>query len=94
MCLQVVSELSASYASLVDVIGMSANVTFNNGEAERVHALSKQWAESMTHVFERHRYKNKPKKNNKKNFGLVQCLCTCVMVLCVFQLLCHVGVNT
>lgn len=62
VCLQVVSELSASYASLVDVIGMSANVTYNNGGAERVHALSKQWAESMTHVFERNRYK----KNNKK----------------------------
>lgn len=59
MCLQVVSELSASYASLVDVIGMSANVTYNDGEAERVHALSKHWAESMTHVLERNRYKNK-----------------------------------
>lgn len=57
MCFQVVSELSASSASLVDVIGLSANVTDNNGEAERVHALSKQWAASMTHVFERNRYK-------------------------------------
>lgn len=63
------SELSASYASLVDVIGLSANVTFNNGEAERVHALSKQWAESMTHVFERNRYKKTNKKQNTKKLS-------------------------
>lgn len=66
MCLQAVSELSASSASLVDVTGMSASVTCNNGEAERVHALSKQWAESMTHVFERTRYQKKQTKNNRK----------------------------
>lgn len=56
MCLQVLSELSASFASLVDIIELSANVTYNSGGAERVHTLSKQWAESMTHVFERKRY--------------------------------------
>lgn len=59
MCLQVLPELSASYASLVDVIGTSARLTFNNSEAERVHTLSKQWTKSMTHVFERNRYKKK-----------------------------------
>lgn len=55
MCWQVLSELSAAYASLVDVREMSGSATFNNRDAERVHMLSGQWAKSMTHMFERNR---------------------------------------
>lgn len=48
-------ELGALLVSLVDVREMSGYVTLNNHDTERVHMLSRQWVESMTHMFERNR---------------------------------------
>uniref|UniRef100_UPI0037E98A37 nesprin-2a n=1 Tax=Semicossyphus pulcher TaxID=241346 RepID=UPI0037E98A37 len=47
---QVLLELSDLSASLVDVREMSGCVSLNNNETERVHMLSRQWVESMTHT--------------------------------------------
>lgn len=55
MCSQVLSELSALFASLVDAREMSGYVKPDNRNAERINMLSSQWAESMTHMFDRNR---------------------------------------
>lgn len=55
MCSQVLSELGALFASLVDAGEMSGYVKPDNRDAERLHMLSGQWAESMTHMFDRNR---------------------------------------
>ncbi|XP_044023969.1 nesprin-2 isoform X2 [Siniperca chuatsi] len=47
---QVLSELSDLFPSLVDVREMSGYVTLSNHDTERLHMLSRQWVESMTHV--------------------------------------------
>ncbi|XP_076613023.1 nesprin-2a [Chaetodon auriga] len=52
---KVVSELSGLFASLVDVREMSGCVTISSHETERLHMLSRQWAESMTHLCDKSR---------------------------------------
>ncbi|XP_074540850.1 nesprin-2a [Halichoeres trimaculatus] len=52
---QVFSELSDLFASLVDVRAMSGYLTLENMEAERLHAVCRKWAESMSHVSEMNR---------------------------------------
>ncbi|XP_062415634.1 nesprin-2-like isoform X4 [Pungitius pungitius] len=44
------SELSDLFPSLVDVREMSCYVILTNHETERLHMLSRQWVESMTHA--------------------------------------------
>ena len=45
---QVLLELSDLFPSLLDVRETSGCETLNNHERERLHTLSRQWAESMT----------------------------------------------
>lgn len=66
MCYQVLLELGALLASLVDVREMSGYVTLNNHDTERVHMLSRQWVESMTHMFERNRWESSAQKDTNK----------------------------
>nr|XP_040016362.1 nesprin-2 isoform X2 [Gasterosteus aculeatus aculeatus] len=47
---QALSELIDLFPSLVDVREMSCYVILTNHETERLHMLSRQWVESMTHA--------------------------------------------
>nr|XP_046228198.1 nesprin-2 isoform X4 [Scatophagus argus] len=49
------SGLNSLFASLVDVMEMSGNVTLNNHESERVRMLRRQWVEIMTHISDMNR---------------------------------------
>ncbi|XP_022621783.1 nesprin-1-like [Seriola dumerili] len=52
---QVLLELSDLFPSLVDVRETSGYLTLNNQERERLHTLSREWIESMTHISDRNR---------------------------------------
>lgn len=49
---QVLPELSAAFASLVDVSHRGIHAPLYRACTDRVHLLYRQWAESMIHMFE------------------------------------------
>lgn len=52
---QVLPELSAAFASLVDVSHGGVRAPLYRACTDRVHLLYRQWAESMIHTFEANR---------------------------------------
>ncbi|XP_071323734.1 nesprin-2a isoform X2 [Trachinotus anak] len=52
---QALRELSELFPSLVDVRETSSYLTLNNQERERLHVLSREWIESMTHTSDMNR---------------------------------------
>ncbi|XP_058468686.1 nesprin-2-like isoform X4 [Solea solea] len=52
---QVLSELSDLFPSLVDVGEMSSYLSLNNQDTERLHAVSKEWMESMSRTSDMNR---------------------------------------
>ncbi|XP_060907682.1 nesprin-2-like isoform X3 [Labrus mixtus] len=52
---QVLFELSDLFAPLIDVKEMSVYGSLNNKETDRLHTLSRQWVESLTHMSDMNR---------------------------------------
>lgn len=52
---QVLPELSAAFASLLDVSHRGIRAPLYRACTDRVHLLYRQWAESMIHTFELNR---------------------------------------